>query len=65
MFQKQVAGGSALILGAVAHVQAAVPTEVTAAMADMKSDGIAIATVVLVAVVALAAFAFMRRGIKG
>ena len=56
--------GSALVGGAVAQVQAAVPTEVTTAMTDMKADGITVATGFLVAAIAISAFLLMRRGAK-
>ena len=56
--------GSALVGGAVAQVQAAVPTEVTDAMAAMKVDGIAVATGFLVASIAVSAFLLMRRGAR-
>jgi len=42
---------------------ASVPAEVTTALADMKADGITVATAVLVAVIALAAIKFIRRGL--
>lgn len=45
-------------------VHAAVPAGVTTALEDMGEDSITIATVVLVAIIALAAFKFMRRGIS-
>lgn len=44
-------------------VQAAVPTEVTTAIADMKTDGLTVATAVLVAVIAIAAVKFIRKGL--
>lgn len=45
-----------------ASVQAAVPVAVTTAIGEMQTDGIAVATLVLVAVIALAAIKFIRRG---
>lgn len=56
--------GSALVGGAVAQVQAAVPAEVTTAMADMKTDAIEVATGFLVATIVVSAFLMMRRGAK-
>lgn len=50
---------------AIGQAYAAVPTEVTTAMTDMKSDGVAVATAFLVAAIVIAAFMFMRRGAKG
>ncbi len=44
--------------------QAAVPAAVTTALGDMSTDAIAVATLFLVATIALAAFLFMRRGAK-
>jgi len=41
---------------------AAVPTEVSTAMADMKADALTVAGLVLVAIIAVAAFKFMRKG---
>jgi hypothetical protein len=46
-----------------ASAMAAVPTEVTASLGDAKSDGVSVATLVLVAVIALFAFKFMRKGL--
>lgn len=42
---------------------AAVPTEVTTALGDAKTDGVAVATAVLVALVAIYAFKLMRKGL--
>lgn len=42
---------------------AAVPAEVTAELATMKTDALAVAAVVLVAIIAVAAFKFIRRGL--
>lgn len=54
-------GTALLTLGASAF--AAVPAEVTTALGDMKTDSLTIAGLVLVAVIAIAAFKFMRRAI--
>lgn len=43
---------------------AAVPTEVTTALGDAKADGVAVATLCLVAVVAIFAFTLMRKGLR-
>lgn len=53
-----VAGGSALAVSA----HAAVPTEVTTALSDMKADALTVAGMVLVAIIAVVAFKFMRKG---
>ncbi len=42
---------------------AAVPEGVTTAMADLKTDAIVVATAFLVAIIAIAAFKMMRRGV--
>jgi len=54
-------GGSALVL--LGSAQAAVPAAVTTALDDMGADGISVATVVLVAIVGVFAFKFMRKGL--
>lgn len=56
----QAASGTALTIAGAAH--AAVPTEVSTAMADMKADALTVAGLVLVAIIAVAAFKFMRKG---
>lgn len=43
--------------------QAAVPSEVTAAVGDMKTDGLVVAGAVLVAIIAIAAIKFIRKGL--
>lgn len=59
---KIAAFGSAATLF-VGNAIAAVPTEVTTSLTDAKTDGITIATAVLVAIIALYAFKLMRRGL--
>lgn len=51
----------ALVLAS--QVQAAVPADVTTAINDMKADGLTVATAVLVAVIAIAAVKFIRKGL--
>lgn len=46
------------------QAMATVPTEVTTAITDMKTDALLVATAFLVASIALTAFLFMRRGAK-
>lgn len=58
---KAIAGGLSV---AAANVHAAVPADVTTAIADMKTDAITVATAFLVATIAVTAFLFMRRGAK-
>lgn len=43
---------------------AAVPANVTTALADMQTDALTVAGVFLVAIIAVTAFLFMRRGAK-
>lgn len=52
---------AAALVGA-AQVHAAVPSEVTDALGEMKTDALAVAALVLVAIIAVAAFKFMRKG---
>ena len=56
----QAAGLGALALASQAH--AAVPTEVTDALSTMKADALTVAGLVLVAIIAVVAFKFMRKG---
>ncbi len=51
------------LAAAAVSAQAAVPTEVTTALTDMKADGLTVASAVLVAVIALYAIKFMRKGL--
>lgn len=55
--------GALALLSSVGSVFAAVPAEVTTAIADMKSDGLVVAGAVLVAVIAVAAVKFIRKGL--
>lgn len=55
-----VAAGS--LVAGVGSALAAVPTEVTTAMTDMKADALTVAGLVLVAIIAVMAFKFMRKG---
>lgn len=59
---KKIALGFAL-LAPLTGAFAAVPTEVTTALTDMKTDALAVAALVLVAIIAVAAFKFMRKAI--
>lgn len=62
---KKISAATVLLAGSIASAFAAVPTDVTTAMSDMKTDGLAVAGAFLVALIAIAAFGMMRRGIKG
>lgn len=57
------AAASAVSLAVSTSAMAAVPAEVTTELASMKDDVITIGTVVLLAVVAIFAFKFMRKGL--
>lgn len=52
----------AATLAAVGAARAAVPTDVTNALGAMKDDALVVAGLVLVAIIAVAAFKFMRKG---
>lgn len=52
----------AATLAAAGAAHAAVPTDVTDALVDMKLDALVVAGLVLVAFIAVAAFKFMRKG---
>ncbi len=54
----------AMLLMAVSSVYAAVPTEVSTAITDMKADALTVASAFLVALIAVIAFLFMRKGAK-
>ena len=56
-----VVGGSLALLGNQAF--AAVPADVTTAITEMKADGLTVATAVLVAVIAIYAIKFIRKGL--
>lgn len=60
----KLAAASLALVGFSGSVLAAVPADVTTAVADMKDDGITIATAFLVATIAVAAFLFMRKGAR-
>lgn len=54
--------GGVLVSVAPLSSFAAVPADVTTALSTMQADAVTIATVFLVAIIALIAFKFMRRG---
>jgi len=56
----QAAGVGALALATQVHAE--VPTTVTSALTDMKADALTVAGLVLVAIIAVVAFKFMRKG---
>ena len=59
---KKIAPGFAL-LAPLTGAFAAVPADVTTALTEMKTDALAVAALVLVAIIAVAAFKFMRKAI--
>lgn len=64
-FKLRAAGVAALIAASTGSAMAALSTEVTTAIADMKADGILIAGAFLVACIAMAAVKVLRRGSGG
>lgn len=63
---RRFAKPAALSAGALAlsgRVMAEIPTEVTTATTGIKTDGVTIATAILVAIVAVFAIKFLRRGL--
>ena len=50
-------------LATVGSAFAAVPAEVTTELASMKTDGLIVAGAVLVAIIAIAAVKFIRKGL--
>ncbi|MBK6295524.1 MAG: hypothetical protein IPF55_15525 [Rhodoferax sp.] len=53
----------AAVMGAAGSAMAAVPADVTTALTDLKADALVVATAVLVAIVAIYAFKFIRKGL--
>lgn len=53
----------AVLVLSAGSAMAAVPTEVTSALTDMKADALTVAGVVLVAIIAVAAVKFIRKGL--
>lgn len=60
---KKLAVVQAAALVASGSAMAAVPVEVTTALADMKADGLVVAGAVLVAIIAIAAVKLLRKGV--
>lgn len=52
----------AATLAAAGAAHAAVPADVTTALGTMKDDALVVAGLVLIAIIAVAAFKFMRKG---
>lgn len=53
----------AFIAASAGSAIAAVPADVTTALSDIKTDALTVAGVVLVAIVAIYAFKFLRKGL--
>lgn len=63
-FVRRAVVGSALAVGFAANQAfAAVPADVTTALNDAKADGVTVAGVVLVVIIAIAAFKFIRKAL--
>ncbi|WP_312909558.1 major capsid protein [Stutzerimonas nitrititolerans] len=63
-FIKKVGIGAAVAMSVAAgSVFAAVPAEVTEALGDAKTDGLAVAGLVLGVIIAIAAFKYIRRAL--
>ena len=62
-FLRVAVPGVALIGLSAQQAFAAVPAEVTAALDAAKEDGVTVAGVVLVVIIAIAAFKFIRRAL--
>lgn len=52
----------AAVVASANSAMAAVPAEVTTALGDMKTDALTVCGLVLVAIIAVVAFKFMRKG---
>lgn len=58
----RLAAVPAFVLATAGAAHAAVPETVTTALTDMKADALTVAGLVLVAIIAVVAFKFMRKG---
>lgn len=61
--KQKLAALAAMATVAAGNAMAAVPAEVSTALGDAKTDGVTVASAVLVAIVAIFAFKLMRRGL--
>jgi len=61
--QLRLAAIPAVVMASAGSAMAAVPADVTTALGDLKTDALAVATAVLLAIVAVYAFKFIRRGL--
>jgi hypothetical protein len=55
---------AAALAAGVTPAMAAVPLEVTNSLEEMKTDGVVVAGLVLVAIIAVAAIMFLKRAIR-
>ena len=62
-FARFVAAPAAASLALVGAAHAAVPAEVTTSLGTLSADAVTMATVVLVALIAVFAIKFLRKGI--
>lgn len=60
---KKLSATFAGVLATTGSAYAAVPAEITTALTEAKADGLVVAGLVLVAVIAMFAFKLIRRGI--
>jgi len=60
----KVLAGAALVPVMIGSAFAEVPTEVSTALAEAKTDSVSVAGIVIGIIVAIAAFAFMRKAIR-
>lgn len=60
--QTRLALVPAAVLASAGSAFAAVPADVTTALTDMKADALTVAGLVIVALIAVMAFKFMRKG---
>ena len=61
--QLRLAAIPAVVMASAGSAMAAVPADVTTALGDLKTDALAVATAVLLAIVAVYAFKFIRKGL--
>lgn len=62
-FKARLVALPVLAAGAVGSAFAAVPADVTSSIGDLKTDAVVVATAVLVAIIAVYAIKFIRKGI--
>ena len=62
--KQKIAGVSAGALGLVGSASAAVPEEITTAISDAGTDTVTIASAVLVVMIGISVFLWMRRAAK-